>query len=167
MPLGADGNALSIGDEVDTNGNQPLPAAQRRSIALINAVVERHFDVDEKYAHRHQDISNTGKWDIGNLTTPELRSDAANMHEELDMPTAQEIADAVWNRRIKVNGKDVPIRLVVGRLAKQTAGLADIATSLDQLEAEVKDDATKQQVRKLRAKLDAVLAEDADEGETP
>lgn len=76
MPYGADGNALAIGDEVDTNGTQTMPGSQRNSIAVVNAVVLKHFERGTDYAHRHQDISGTGKWDIGNLTTAQVRSDA-------------------------------------------------------------------------------------------
>lgn len=73
---GADGNAHFMGDEVETNGTQDLPPAQRHSIAVTNAVYLRHFNRAVTRVHRHQDISSTGKWDIGNISTPTLRSDA-------------------------------------------------------------------------------------------
>lgn len=76
MPMLADGNAAAIGNEVMTNGTQPLTQAQRHTIAVFNAVVLRHFDHenDLRYVHRHADISGTGKWDIGQLSTTELRT---------------------------------------------------------------------------------------------
>jgi len=85
MPLGADGNALALGNEVMTDGTQALTPAQRRSIAIQTAVDLKHFSRGPEYAHRHADISGTGKWDIGSLTTPELRADvriALNHPEE-------------------------------------------------------------------------------------
>jgi hypothetical protein len=88
MPLGADGNALALGNEVMTNGTQELPAAQRHAIAVVNAVFLKHYRNGPKRAHRHADISGSGKWDIGSLTTEQLRADARtalNNLEEDDM----------------------------------------------------------------------------------
>lgn len=84
--LGADGNALFMGDEVDTNGIQKLPAAQRHAVAVTAAVYLDHFrHRDEIPLHRHEDISGTGKWDIGNIGTAQLRQDAARVREDEDM----------------------------------------------------------------------------------
>jgi N-acetylmuramoyl-L-alanine amidase len=88
-PLGADGNAIFLGDEVDTNGTQKLPDAQRHAIAVTNAVALKHQRNGADRAHRHADISATGKWDIGSLTTEQVRSDARaalSALEEDDMP---------------------------------------------------------------------------------
>lgn len=76
MPYGADGNALALGDEVDTNGTQAMPKVQRDALAKVNAVDLQHFDRGTEYLHRHEDISGSGKWDIGSLTTAQVRSDA-------------------------------------------------------------------------------------------
>jgi hypothetical protein len=74
IPAG-DGNAQLLGNEVFTNGTQPMPAVQRDAIFLSSAVVLRHFGRDiDGYLYRHQDTSKTGKWDIGQLTTAELRA---------------------------------------------------------------------------------------------
>lgn len=86
MPYGADGNALALGDEVDTNGTQVLNKEQRAALAKVNAVDLMHFDRGTSYAHRHQDISGTGKWDIGSLTTAQVRSDAAAAIKALSTP---------------------------------------------------------------------------------
>lgn len=82
--IGADGNALFMGDEVDTNGTQTMPAAQRHSIAVTNAVYLKHKDRGVDRVHRHADISGTGKWDLGSLTTAQLRSDAGAALTELE-----------------------------------------------------------------------------------
>lgn len=86
MPKGADGNALAIGQEVDTNGTQKLSEAQRHALAVVNAVNIKHFNRGTAYVHRHADISGTGKWDIGNLTTAQCRSDAAAALKRLTAP---------------------------------------------------------------------------------
>ena len=86
MPYGADGNALALGDEVDTNGTQVLNKEQRAALAKVNAVDLMHFDRGTSYAHRHQDISGTGKWDIGSLTTAQVRADAAAAIKALSTP---------------------------------------------------------------------------------
>lgn len=102
MPLGADGNSLALGDEVDTNGTQTLPEAQRRSIAITNAVALRHYNNPVSRVHRHADISGTGKWDIGNATTQQLRDEAAGaptkpepVKDWFDMATQKDLQDAV------------------------------------------------------------------------
>lgn len=109
--LGADGNAIFMGDEVDTDGTQDLPEVQRDAIALTDAIYLKHFDRPVARVHRHQDISGTGKWDLGSLTTTQLRRDAATELSDLedDMPKyrdweqadkdqlAQDILDAPIN----------------------------------------------------------------------
>lgn len=83
MPYGADGNAFALGNEVDTNGTQALPAAQREAIFKTHAVVLEHFKRRRRFTHRHADISATGKWDIGQLTTRELRVGVAKARRQL------------------------------------------------------------------------------------
>jgi hypothetical protein len=100
MPFGADGNVLALGNEVDTNGTQTLPKAQREAIALTTAVVLKHFDRGAEYAHRHQDISATGKWDIGSLTTRQVRAEAGAALNGLDDMTPPEVA-AIVDARIE------------------------------------------------------------------
>ncbi|HEY9264391.1 MAG TPA: N-acetylmuramoyl-L-alanine amidase [Mycobacterium sp.] len=91
MPYGADGNALALGDEVDTNGTQTMPKAQRDALAIVNAVDLKHFKRGTAYLHRHQDISGTGKWDLGSRTTSQLRGDAAAHLERLSAPKPVEM----------------------------------------------------------------------------
>lgn len=86
MPYGADGNALALGDEVDTNGTQTMPREQRESIATVNAVFLKHHKRGTDYAHRHEDISGTGKWDIGSIGTGHLRLDAGAELKRLTTP---------------------------------------------------------------------------------
>lgn len=94
----SDGNE-QMGCEVITNGTQALPDAQIRSIAIHNAVMLRHFGRSPHgYLYRHQDISLSGKWDIGNRTTAQLRADVDNITTgDDDMPSSNEVAHAVWD----------------------------------------------------------------------
>lgn len=94
MPLGADGNTLSIGNEVMTNGTQKMPQAQVEAIAVAHAVITKHFKKTAERVHRHADISGTGKWDIGSLTTSEIRAAVKNAMEA-DEVTPQDIKDIV------------------------------------------------------------------------
>lgn len=110
MPYGADGNALAMGDEIDTNGTQTMPEVQRSAVAIATAVTLEHFDRDPEYIHRHADISGTGKWDLGSLTTNQLRDDARNARTQED-----EMADyAAQLDRIEASTQDTAAR--VGRL---------------------------------------------------
>lgn len=99
MPLGADGNALALGDEVMTNGTQDMPQEQRDAIATTNAVVLKHNDNPVTRVHRHQDISGTGKWDLGSLSTPQLRDDAgaalSDMEDDMASPEVQAQLDRI------------------------------------------------------------------------
>jgi hypothetical protein len=81
--IGADGNAIFMGDEIDTNGTQQMPAAQRHAVAVTNRVYLEHFNRPVERVHRHADISGTGKWDLGSLTTQQLRDDVQNIEEDI------------------------------------------------------------------------------------
>lgn len=77
IPAG-DGNELYVGCEVDTNGTQAMPPAQFEALVVGTAAIHRKLGVDEWAAARHADTSVTGKWDIGRLTTPQLRAAVAS-----------------------------------------------------------------------------------------
>ena len=85
VPAGSDGNAHLLGDEIDTNGTQKLSPEQRQSVAVVNRVFTDHKRLADKHIHRHADLT-TRKWDIGSISTATLRSDAAAVHKEDDMP---------------------------------------------------------------------------------
>lgn len=86
MPYGGDGNANALGNEVMTNGTQTMPKAQQEAIALTSAVVLLHWSRDQSWVHRHQDISATGKWDLGQWTTSALRSKVADAIRKIKTP---------------------------------------------------------------------------------
>lgn len=106
MPYGADGNALALGDEVDTNGTQTMPKAQRDALAKVNAVDLKRLRRGTAYLHRHEDISGTGKWDLGSRTTPQLRGDAAVELERLSAPKRTVTSDL---RFVLANVKSNPL----------------------------------------------------------
>ena len=71
----SDGNE-QMGCEVITNGTQTMPAAQVLGIAVHNSAMLKHFGREpDGYLYRHEDISLTGKWDLGSRTTAQLRAD--------------------------------------------------------------------------------------------
>lgn len=88
MPLGGDGNAYAMGNEVMTNGTQEMPGVQQDAIALTSAVVLLHWSRDQTWAHRHQDISATGKWDLGQWSTNLLRSLVGHAIRNINTPSA-------------------------------------------------------------------------------
>lgn len=159
MPLGADGNALSIGDEVDTNGTQPLPPEQIRSIALVGKVVTEHDGHDVAWIHRHEDISATGKWDIGNRSTAQLREDARSVEED-DMQFKDEYAKG------KTFGS--LLRRLDRFLTATGPRLQALADDLDKALDKVSDDASREQVRNVGRSLRALADEiAADQSEDP
>jgi hypothetical protein len=92
--------------------------------------------------HGHRDPSR--RTDPGITTFPihefiaECRAALAGGDQEDDMPTAAEIAKAVWDHRITYGGADAAARLVLGDVfhhARRAAGLAAQAASVDVDEA--------------------------------
>jgi hypothetical protein len=166
VAIGADGNAVFMGDEIDTNGTQDMPPEQVHAVAVTNAVYLKHFgheDVDP--VHRHADISGSGKWDLGSRTTPQLRADArkelsgleddmSQYKEQLDrIEKKLDAAAALDEQRDTADRKRARARQqrVVARLAK----LAD----------KVEDTATRAELQALRDELTAEDTEQPTPGE--
>lgn len=124
--LGADGNALFMGDEIMTNGTQDMPPAQRHAVAVTNAVYLKHFGLPVSRIHRHQDISGTGKWDLGSLSTQQLRDDAKAALSDLedDMASPEVLAQLDRIERKIDKGREASRNRDL-RLAKALADLAD------------------------------------------
>lgn len=115
LPLGSDGNAQLLGNEVMTNGTQTLPKAQRHSIAVVNKVCMDHFGYGAAHLFRHEDLT-PRKWDIGQLSTSQIRNDAENLSlpEEDDMPSVAEVVDGIKDILISdLAGDGEPKRLQV------------------------------------------------------
>jgi hypothetical protein len=165
MPLGADGNSLALGDEVDTNGTQTLPEAQRRSIAITNAVALRHYNNPTSRVHRHADISGTGKWDIGNATTQQLRDEAAGATTKpkdwFDMATEADLKRIV-NAAVAAAVPDIAKAVMTARVANRNPG-SDTQTdwTLHRMltHLETQQDANSQALARLEAGLKAAVAE--------
>lgn len=156
MPLGADGNALSIGDEVSTNGTQALPPAQRHAIAVVNAVIRKRHDRGPEWSHRHEDISGTGKWDLGSLTTQQLRDDTVAVEtQEDDMPyTEKQLTDIVQKA---VAAEVAPLVAAQERTSEQNARIRTrVNASAKALRQKV--GAGNAEVRALQAEVDELAA---------
>lgn len=81
----------------------------------------------------------------------------AEFTQEDDMPSAEDIAKAVWNHDLTtIDGKE---RVRAGRILVQTHNRADVAGKLRAIEAELSDDATKAQVRRVRLGIKALAEE--------
>jgi hypothetical protein len=99
IPAG-DGNAQLIGNEVITNGTQALSTKQLEAIYLTSAVVLRKLGRDvDGYLYRHADTSKTGKWDIGQLTTAQLRDGTKAALKRLQTGTPTEEDDMAYSRQ--------------------------------------------------------------------
>lgn len=166
MPYGADGNALAMGDEVDTNGTQAMPEVQRTAMATAAAVVLTHFDKVPAWLHRHADISGSGKWDLGSLTTAQVRTLTAAAitalsQEDDDMPyTPDQLTKIV---RDAVAAELEPVTADVERLQAQNANLRE---RVNMTAKTIRDKVSRgnANVRELQAEVDdlaAALAEDA------
>jgi hypothetical protein len=162
MPLGADGNSLALGDEVDTNGTQTLPEAQRRSIAITNAVALKHHNNTVTRVHRHADISGTGKWDIGNATTQQLRDEAAGATTKpkdwFDMATQDDLSKAV-SAGIRAAIPDIAKAVMASPLENRNPGGTQSVTSLGAIvtHLENQQDATTQMLARVAAAVKAAV----------
>lgn len=150
MPDGGDGNTFALGNEVDIDGRQPLTKAQRHSIAVTTRVVLDHFGVPVEYAHRHADIAPGIKWDIGELTTAQVRTDARAVtlpteaktkkrptQEDRDM-TPDQIADAPIT--LQRGAKNTPWKTTVqGAFVELENTQDNIVAMLVQVEKLLKD----------------------------
>lgn len=114
MPVHGDGNAHALGNEVMTNGTQKMPKAQEDAVAKVAAVfASRHYR-NSNWAHRHEDISSSGKWDLGQWTTAELRRRVSNAQNELaDKKTLP--------KRIKTARQEITVEIKRLRRARTAA----------------------------------------------
>lgn len=118
IPAG-DGNALWIGNEVETDGLQAMPEVQYRAAVLVAAAVLDQLGAVASLAALHATTSYSGKWDLGAGTgrsgTPyslaKFRADVAATltagppnHQENDMPFDQSDTEDLFTRhRIMVD----------------------------------------------------------------
>lgn len=99
FPTG-DCNAMMIGFEIDYDGTQMISDAQIDAAIHAGAAVLKHKARDVSYCERHEESSVTGKWDTGHVTGDQWRQWINDYIQEGDMPTAAEIAAAVWGYKI-------------------------------------------------------------------
>jgi len=109
VPAG-DGNAQMIGVEIDYNGTQAISAAQKDAATRVAAACVKRFKRNADYVRIHAETSTSGKWDTGGVSGATWRSlVTAQIQDGDDMPTAQEIADAVWNKQINSSWSGGPV----------------------------------------------------------
>jgi len=87
---GGDGNAMLIGNEVETSGFEEMPAVQRDSVVMAGAAILRHLGHEATWTRLHAETSVTGKWDLAELghtiSGTQLRRDVADMLVRLRPP---------------------------------------------------------------------------------
>jgi hypothetical protein len=177
MPAASDGNAVYIGIEAMNSGSQGWDSkgedadgneiTQGEALARLNAALCVHyrkrfgkgFTADHCRAHRETSV--TGKWDPGLLDMDPFRHRIETIIEEGDMPTAKEIADAVWNRDVQpLDGSANPIR-AARMLAQIHNRAADTKALAKQLADAEPDTLGRKDVRQaVERALAKVLAQD-------
>lgn len=110
FPAG-DGNAQLVGFEIDYNGTQAMSGPQRDAATRATAACLKRFGRAASYAVRHAETSTTGKWDTGGVTGDQIRTMVNDHLEGDDMPSADEVAAATWNRTLGHEGFDMEVAL--------------------------------------------------------
>ena len=64
FPAG-DGNAMTVGFEIDYSGSQPVSASQGEATLRAATAVLRHYGRSAAYCIGHKESSDSGKWDPG------------------------------------------------------------------------------------------------------
>lgn len=92
-------NSSSIGIEAENNGRQPWPAAQVDAYKRLCAELCREFELTASRVKGHKEV-NTQKPDPHSINMDNFRADVARLiaGEDDDMPSAKEIAEAVYDR---------------------------------------------------------------------
>lgn len=138
-------NPRVMGLEVDYAGNTPMSPEQYRSAAVFGKAIQRLYGTVER-CRLHTETSIEGKWDAGwapgqPINAAAFRADAANLTED-DMPSADEVADAVWNR---------PVDVVHGDGTTHKANAVDVLRY-----SELAHQITRDRVSALQVKVDAL-----------
>ncbi|WP_264032186.1 N-acetylmuramoyl-L-alanine amidase [Cellulosimicrobium sp. SH8] len=105
------GNSSVFGTEAESAGNGDWTDAQRWAYPRINAAFCDLGGFGPDMVCGHNEWAPNRKIDIRDWDMARMRLEVAAILEGDDMPTAQEIADAVWSRTVKrsVDGKSVRI----------------------------------------------------------
>lgn len=118
MPAAPDGSRIYIGIEAMNNGSQgwdsiaTIPSGEQityfEGYARLCASLCYHYGWPASHVRGHKETSVTGKWDPGLLDMDKFRARIAAIikqwEEEDDMPSAEEIAQAVLKSKIEVKG---------------------------------------------------------------
>jgi hypothetical protein len=156
-------NSASIGIEAENDGRQAWPAVQVVAYKALVAELCKEFGLPASRVKGHKEV-NTQKPDPHSINMNDFRADVARLMEGDDMPSAKEVADAVWSHNIEASwlpeGKGVDrqwqadthlgvmhrhIREVEAQLAAQQVTLDKV---VDQLGAAQPDlDALKAEIR--------------------
>ena len=153
-------NSSSIGIEAENTGRgQEWPAAQLDAYRKLCAELCKAFGLPAARVVGHREV-NTNKIDPHGINMTAFRADVARLitGEGDDMPTAKEIADAVWDREIKVpwGTADNPDWQADSILASNGAWGRDTQKKVDAVDAKV--EALAADVKAELAEIKALLA---------
>jgi hypothetical protein len=179
MPAMRDGNGLYIVIEAMNSGTQGWGSkgktadgeeiTQYEAYVRLVAALCYHYDWEPSHIRAHWETSVTGKWDPGDpngvvyngqrvMDMDRFRAAVARRIEEMDVALSTE--DKRWIRE-ELNQRFAAEReRDAGERERSLRRHQAVMAVLDALAAEVVDDATKAQVRKTRASIEALLAPD-------
>lgn len=110
IPAG-DGNAQMVGFEIDYDGTQAMSQAQYDATTRASVACLKRFNRSSDYTRMHAETSTTGKWDCGGTSGEQIRDSVTNYLQGDDMPSADEVAAATWNRALGHEGFDMEVAL--------------------------------------------------------
>jgi hypothetical protein len=144
---GGDGNALYLGWECQNTGGEGWSTAQYDAMVTAAAATSKHYGWAAVANRAHRETSLTGKWDPGLLDMDKFRADIADRMEGDPM--------ADYEAQLKRIEDKVDAGNAADKASRERAGIRyhKVRDVLKRLETEVKDDATKAQVRDALAAL--------------
>lgn len=128
LPTSSLFNRLVVGLETDYAGVVPMAPGQMRAALIFTRGLANVLRRSVEYIRAHMETSITGKWDPGyaegrTYDMAAFRRAAAELQQEDDMPTAAEIAEAVWARPFSAAAPGVG-PAVAGRFVQHAALMA-------------------------------------------
>jgi hypothetical protein len=134
------GNSAAYGIEAECGGDGDWTPEMLAAYPRLNAALLSGLGRDASWVASHSEWAPARKIDIRDVIA-QVRANTATVladPQEDDMPTAAEIAKAVWDHRVTYGGADAAARLVLGDVfhhARRAAGLAAQAATVDVDEA--------------------------------
>jgi hypothetical protein len=167
MPSG-DANSLYVGIEALNTGSEGWAPAQYDAYVALCAALCAHYGWPATHVRAHRETSVTGKWDPGRLDMDRFRADVAEAIEGDDMPTAEEIANAVWAKDLGSGDNRRPARALLLQSANAAASTRGRLSTMAQDISEAIDEGVNvTELRRQVTRLKEAIAELEADGEDP